>query len=75
MNPEVIFACIAVIAVGIAIIMYTLLRTPKTPAGMGDRPSIDLGDMPESDEGATEEEPEVTEEEPEVTEEEEKKSE
>ena len=47
MGPEVIIPCVAIIAVGVAVIMYTLLRTPKTPAGMGSTPSIDLGEMPE----------------------------
>ena len=44
MHPAVVAGCIAAIAVGVAIIMYTILRTPKAPASFGDRPSIDLGD-------------------------------
>ena len=50
MDPKLVFACIAIIAVGVAIIMYTLLRTPKTPAGIGSVPSIDLGEEPKAEE-------------------------
>ncbi len=50
MGTEIIIGCVAVIAVGVAIIMYALLRTPKTPAGFGARPSIGLGEMPQVDE-------------------------
>ena len=49
MHPAVVAGCIAAIAIGVAIIMYTILRTPKAPASFGDRPSIDLGDeVPET---------------------------
>ena len=44
MRPELIFACIAIIVVGVAVIMYTLLRTSKPPVQIGGRSSIDLGD-------------------------------
>lgn len=44
MSPEFIFICVATIVIGVAIIAYTLLRTPKTPASIGTRPSIDLGE-------------------------------
>lgn len=47
MNPWVTVACIAAICVGVAIIAYVLLRTPKKPAGMGEQPHIDLGAAPE----------------------------
>ena len=44
MRPELIFACIAIIAVGVAIIMYTLLRPAKTATHIGRVSSIDLGE-------------------------------
>ncbi len=47
MNPFVTIGCIAAICVGVAIIAYVLLRTPKKPAGMGEQPHIDLGTAPE----------------------------
>ncbi len=62
--------CVLVIAAGVAVILYTLLRTPKTPASIGDYPSIDLGEMPtESDEVGDTAEPEAAEESAETTEE------
>ena len=74
MHPGVVFGCIAAIAVGVAIIMYTVLRTPKDTAKFGNRPSIDLGEVPDepTEEGAEEiaaddasaEEPVAAEEEP-----------
>jgi hypothetical protein len=67
MGPEIVFGCIACIAVGVGVIMYVLLRTPKKPASIGDVPSIDLGDEvpkePSEDEATEDEatEDEVTE--------------
>ena len=55
MHPGVVFGCIAAIAVGVAIIMYTVLRTPKDTAKFGNRPSIDLVEDPNApDEEITE---------------------
>ena len=34
MEPLTIFLCIAGIAVGVAVICYVLLRTPKAPASL-----------------------------------------
>ena len=58
-----IFFCIAVIAIGVAVIAYILLRTPKKPASFGDVPSVELGEQPETE--GTEENAEATEETPE----------
>lgn len=58
-----IFFCIAVIAIGVAVIAYILLRTPKKPASFGDAPSVELGEQPEAE--GTEENAEATEETPE----------
>ena len=38
--------CVGVIAVGVAVIAYILLRTPQKPASFGDTPSIELGEEP-----------------------------
>ncbi len=48
----VVIGCIAVIVVGVAVIAYILFRTPKTPASVGNMPSIDLGEMPNGEEAA-----------------------
>ena len=51
MKPELIFACIAIIVVGVAVIMYTLLRSSKPPVQIGKPSSIDLGDeVPDEEE-------------------------
>ena len=47
-----IFFCIAVIAIGVAVIAYILLRTPKKPASFGDAPSIELGEEPKAEDEA-----------------------
>ena len=47
MDTWVIVGCIAVIAIGVAIIAYIMFRTPNTAAKIGDVPSIELGDVPE----------------------------
>lgn len=53
--PSEIVLCIAAIVIGVAIIMFTLLRPAKGQAQLGSRPRIDLGDeVPEGDEGTTE---------------------
>ena len=64
MRPELIFACIAIIVVGVAVIMYTLFRSAKPAARIGSSSSIDLGnEVPdeaieeESAEDAAQEEP------------------
>lgn len=63
MSPEFIFICVATIVIGVAIIAYTLLRTPKTPASIGTRPSIDLGEAtPDEAETETETDAETSEE-------------
>ena len=49
--------CVGVIAVGVAVIAYILLRTPQKAASFGDTPSIELGEDP----AAKEEGEEVTE--------------
>lgn len=54
MHPGVVGGCIALIVVGVAVIMYTLFRTPKTPARFGDRPSIDLGEEVPDEQDETE---------------------
>jgi hypothetical protein len=60
MRPELIFTCIAIIAVGVAVIMYTLFRSSKPSATIGMGSSIDLGDeVPDKE---AEEETEVTDE-------------
>ncbi len=48
--------CVGVIAIGVAVIAYILLRTPQKPASFGDVPSIELGDEPaeEAEENAGE---------------------
>ena len=67
MEPEIIFACIACIAVGVGVIMYVLLRAPKKPASIGAVPSNDLGDEmpqePETDEETADEATETAEDE------------
>ena len=59
-----IFGCVAVIVIGVAVIAYILLRTPKKPASFGDTPSIELGDAPatEGDGAEASEEAKATEE-------------
>ncbi|MBQ8174503.1 MAG: hypothetical protein IJ009_03795 [Clostridia bacterium] len=54
MGPLEIVGCVAVIAVGVAVIAYILLRTPKKPASFGDVPSIELNEQPEAEDEATE---------------------
>lgn len=49
-----IVGCVAVIAIGVAVIAYILLRTPQKPASLGDVPSIELGEEPAA-EGESEE--------------------
>ena len=58
-----IVGCVAVIVIGVAVIAYILLRTPKKPASFGDTPSIELGEVPttEGDGAAASEEAEITE--------------
>ena len=41
--PEILLS-IGVIAIGVAVIAYILLRTPKKPASIGDEGSISLGE-------------------------------
>lgn len=48
MDIGTILLCAAVIAAGVGVIMYVLLRTPKNSARIGDRPSITLGDEPQA---------------------------
>jgi hypothetical protein len=52
--------CVGVIAIGVAVIAYILLRTPQKPASFGDVPSVELGEQPEAE--GTEENAEATEE-------------
>ena len=49
-NPWFVIGCVAVIAIGVAIIAYIMFRTPNSAAKIGDVPSIELGDMPEAQE-------------------------
>ncbi len=49
MDIGTILLCAAVIAAGVGVIMYVLLRTPKNSARIGDRPSITLEDEPQAD--------------------------
>lgn len=44
MTPSEIVLCIVAIVIGVAIIMFTLLRPAKSRAQIGSRPRIDLGD-------------------------------
>ena len=44
LSPLAIVGCIAVIAVGVAVIMYVLFHAPKEGAAVGTRPEIGLGD-------------------------------
>lgn len=58
--------CVGVIAIGVAVIAYILLRTPQKAASFGDTPSVELREDPaakEEGEEATEEtaEPEAEE--------------
>ena len=58
--------CVGVIAIGVAVIAYILLRTPQKAASFGDVPSVELGEdstAKEEGEEATEEpaEPEAEE--------------
>lgn len=38
--------CVGVIAIGVAVIAYILLRTPQKAASFGDTPSVELGEDP-----------------------------
>ena len=53
--------CVGVIAIGVAVIAYILLRTPQKPASFGDVPSIELGEDPAAKEEGEEQKEEPTE--------------
>lgn len=55
MSPEMIFLCIAIIAVGVGVIAYVLLHGPKEAAHIGSPAEISLGEA-DGDTDATEEE-------------------
>lgn len=44
MSPEMIFLCIAIIAVGVGVIAYVLLHGPKEAAHIGSPAEISLGE-------------------------------
>lgn len=44
MSPEMIFLCIAIIAVGVGVIAYVLLHGPKEAAHIGSSAEISLGE-------------------------------
>lgn len=53
MTPSEIILCIVAIVIGVAIIMFTLLRPAKSRAQIGSRPRIDLGDEETDEEEST----------------------
>lgn len=53
MDPLTIVGCVAMIAAGVALIAYILLRTPKNAAPVGTKSEISLGEPLPSEEEAT----------------------